>query len=143
MTTRDTRETTENTDDAVSRRPLLLGAGYLLFGLGLVGLALPLMPTTVFWILAAGCFAKSSPRMYRRILAWPRVGPAVDRFLTEGAVGTGGKIAALSGMTAGAAMVVYASPGPAPTAAAVTALALAAAYVATRPSPVEAVGKDR
>ena len=51
-----------------------LALGYLLFGIGILGMFLPVMPTTVFWILAAGCFLKSSPAMYQRIITSPRYG---------------------------------------------------------------------
>jgi len=45
------------------RRWLLLGIGYLSFATGFVGMFLPLLPTTVFWIIVVICFAKSSPSM--------------------------------------------------------------------------------
>lgn len=46
-------------------RWLYLSAGCVLVGIGVLGIFLPLLPTTIFFILAAGCFGKSSPGAYR------------------------------------------------------------------------------
>lgn len=46
-------------------------------GLGILGAVLPLMPSTVFLVLAAGCFSKSSPRLHAWLLRLPYAGPLV------------------------------------------------------------------
>ena len=42
----------------------LLTAGTILVGIGILGIFLPLLPTTVFFLLAAWCYARSSHRLY-------------------------------------------------------------------------------
>lgn len=58
-------------------RWLLFGFGWLNVGLGLIGIIVPGMPTTVFLIAAAWAFSKSSERF--RLWLWnhPRLGPSV------------------------------------------------------------------
>jgi uncharacterized membrane protein YbaN (DUF454 family) len=46
-------------------------------GVGSLGIIVPGLPTTVFFIVAASCFARSSPRFERWVLELPRVGPLV------------------------------------------------------------------
>ncbi len=49
---------------------LLCGVGFLLLGMGAIGLVLPLWPTTPFVLAAAGCFA-STPRIYEKVIKIP------------------------------------------------------------------------
>lgn len=42
--------------------------GFLSLGIGIIGAFLPLLPTTCFVLLAAWCFAKSSPKWHQRLL---------------------------------------------------------------------------
>jgi len=40
-------------------------AGTIALSIGVLGIAVPLVPTTPFLLMAAACFAKGSPRMYK------------------------------------------------------------------------------
>ena len=51
--------------------------GWLCLVLGVVGLFLPVMPGTVFILLAVFFFARSSERVHDRIMGHPRLGPLV------------------------------------------------------------------
>ena len=45
-------------------RIVFLAAGTILVGIGVLGMFLPLLPTTIFFILAAWCFARSSEKFH-------------------------------------------------------------------------------
>jgi uncharacterized protein len=51
--------------------------GWVAVGIGSIGVIVPGLPTTVFFIIAAACFARSSPRFEQWVLDLPHVGRAV------------------------------------------------------------------
>lgn len=113
-----------------------LALGSVLLGLGLIGAFVPLMPTTVFLILAAACFTRSSPRLEHWLLNHPRFGPGLRSWRAQGAIPHVGKIAACTGMAVGYAVFLLAGR-PASWLAALVALGLAACagWIVSRPKP--------
>ena len=61
---------------ALWQRVLWSLAGTLALATGIVGIFLPLLPTTPFVLLAAFCFSRGSARLEAWLLAHPRWGPA-------------------------------------------------------------------
>ncbi|MDH4068647.1 MAG: YbaN family protein [Dehalococcoidia bacterium] len=53
---------------ATAKRRLLIGAGTLSTGLGIIGIFVPILPTTPFLLLAAACYMRSSERFYRWLI---------------------------------------------------------------------------
>jgi len=90
-----------NTMPPTLTKPLYLTAGWACFGLGFVGIFLPLLPTTIFWILAAGCWSKSNPELAQRIFSHPRFGKPIQIFLEHRQISRKSKRFASAGMTLG------------------------------------------
>jgi uncharacterized protein len=115
-------------------RPVLFAAGFLLTALGVVGLVLPLVPGTLFLILAAACFARSSPRFERWLLDHPKLGPSIVSWETTGSIPRRAKIISILAMAV-SFVLTWASGAP-PVALWIAGICLlaAASYVATRPT---------
>ena len=56
---------------------LWIAAGFVALVTGIIGIFLPVLPTTPFVLVAAYCFARGSPRWERWLLRHPRFGPMV------------------------------------------------------------------
>ena len=84
----------------VGNRPLilryaLLAIGWLSVVLGVIGIFVPVLPTTPFLLLAAACFARSSPRFYQWLVEHPRLGPWIKDYLSGNGIPLKGKVYAL------------------------------------------------
>ena len=73
---------------------ILLGAVSLL--LGLVGIFVPLLPTTPFLLLAAALWVRSSPKLYVWLLSHRRLGPYIRNFRENRAIPLHAKIVSVT-----------------------------------------------
>ena len=67
-------------------RVLLAILGSVALALGVVGIFLPLLPTTPFLLLAAALYFRSSPRLYDWLLAHPHLGTYIRNFRENKAI---------------------------------------------------------
>jgi uncharacterized membrane protein YbaN (DUF454 family) len=114
-------------------RALWLALGGLFLGLGLLGVALPVLPTTPFLLLAAGCFAKSSPRLHGWLLAHPAFGPPIRNWEENGAISRPAKRLAVGSMAAVFALSLVFGLGWKLLLAQGLLIAIGCAFILTRP----------
>ena len=55
-------------------------AGSISLGLGVLGMFLPLLPTTPLWLLAAACYARGSQRFHHWLIHHPMFGETIRRY---------------------------------------------------------------
>lgn len=74
---KDERVETDGVHGSPLVRAACIGAGTLFLVLGILGIFLPLLPTTPFVLLAAACYARGSRRFYDWLLANRTFGPMI------------------------------------------------------------------
>ena len=66
------------------KRSLYLISGCISLTLGIIGIFLPLLPTTCFTLLAAFCFSRSSDKFYQFLTSHPRFGNQIKNWQQHG-----------------------------------------------------------
>ena len=61
-------------------------AGLIFLAAGIVGAFLPFLPTVVFMLAAAFCFARGSERLHRWLVDHPHFGPPIQDWQRHGAI---------------------------------------------------------
>ncbi|WP_103172116.1 YbaN family protein [Paracoccus sp. SY] len=114
-------------------RSLWYALGLVALALGIVGIALPVVPTVPFLLLAAAAFARSSPRLERRIMNHPTYGPPVRAWRERGAISRLAKTWAVLAMACGVGFSLFVGMPPWVVGMQFILCTAVAAYVVTRP----------
>jgi uncharacterized protein len=94
------------------QRGLWVGAGALALALGVIGIFLPLLPTTPLVLLAAFCFGRGSARAERWLYAHPRFGPMLRAWRARRVIPWRAKLLAWTMMALGAGWAAWTLPTP-------------------------------
>lgn len=73
-------------------RLFLLLLGHLFVAIGVIGIFLPLLPTTPFLLLSAYCYSRGSARLHDWLLSHPRLGPPVRDWFEHGRISRRAKV---------------------------------------------------
>lgn len=134
MISNNVRNTKVMTLSSKALKAIFFLAGLFFTGLGIIGAILPVMPTTVFLIVAVYCFGRSSPRFESWLLNHSHFGPTLRNWQQYGAISRRIKCIACIGMALGFT-IFYFSTSPAWPLTTVVALFMlfSAWYVFSRP----------
>lgn len=108
--------------------------GLLCVGLGIIGAFLPVMPTTVFMLIAVWAFSKSSARLERWLLEHPRFGPRIREWREHHTIPLPIKLTAWGSMAASLTVMIVAGAAPIALIGAGSVMLIGAVYIASRPS---------
>jgi uncharacterized membrane protein YbaN (DUF454 family) len=116
-------------------RRFYLCLGYASLALGIVGIFLPVLPTTPFVLLAAWCFTRSNPALAARLYDHPRFGPLLTAWRDQKAIPLPAKICALTALALSYALILYLIESRVLLAVLAAIMGSVALYIATRPRP--------
>lgn len=119
-------------------RVLFIGLGFASLALGVIGIFVPLLPTTPFVLLAAYFFSKGSKRLHGWLLSHPKMGPVIRDWEQHGVIPVRAKVLAVVMIVifVGYPIIFMAIHPGAKLAAGLSALA-GLVFVLTRPSAQE------
>ncbi len=116
-------------------KPFYLALGWLCVGLGIIGVILPILPTTPFLIVAVWAFSRSSPRIAKLIRDNPTIGPFIVDWETHGIIPARAKALAVVAMSFSFGGMLFFTALPVFVLAGLGATMLGVgAYILTRPS---------
>jgi len=93
-------------------RAVLLLVGTAALVLGVIGVFLPVLPTTPFLLVTAACYARASTRLYEWLVGQPALGPIITEWRRSRSLPPGVKMRALLvvAITFGVSIVLVDSP---------------------------------
>ncbi|PIW26654.1 MAG: DUF454 domain-containing protein [Rhodospirillales bacterium CG15_BIG_FIL_POST_REV_8_21_14_020_66_15] len=117
--------------------------GWTFVGLGVVGVVLPVLPTTPFMLIALWCFARSSERFHAWLFHHRIFGPPLRQWERHRVIPASAKFIACAAMSASLLYITFiVSVPPYLVALAAAVMGYGAWFVLTKPSRVPETVKD-
>jgi hypothetical protein len=115
-------------------RLLWLALTWLALGLAALGALLPLMPTTVFLLVALWTGSRASPRFRYRLFRHPRYGPMLRDWHRHGVISRRAQLLACCAMAASLVVLWLSGASPSVLVSVGACLLVVAAWILSRPS---------
>lgn len=93
--------------NAKALKVILMIVGWLSVTLGVIGIFLPVLPTTPFLLLAAWCFMRTSPRFYNWLISHPKLGKYLVYYLEGKGIPLKAKVYSIVLMAMGMSFTIY------------------------------------
>ena len=123
-------------------RVLYVALGFLFLAIGIAGYIVPVLPGTVFLLMAAGFFFKSSERMYLWVLNHRRFGPTVRAYRAGYGIRRKVKIYAITLMLVSVGLsIAFAVDGAVVRVLLIALAAFGAAFILTRPTTEDVLAR--
>ncbi len=88
-------------------KPLLIALGLLFVGLAVIGIFLPVLPTTPLLLLALACFARSSEKLHTWLLQHKTLGPFIRQWHETRSMTRRAKVYALAAILTGGGISIF------------------------------------
>ncbi len=111
--------------------------GYYFLGLGVLGVVLPILPTTPFLLLSASCFIRSSKRTHDWLLGNKYFGEYLENWYKNGSISKRAKVAAMIVMTPTLGSSIYVIPYMSARILVILIAFCVGAYIFTRPTAAD------
>lgn len=92
-------------------RAIYFSLGWLFFAIGVIGVVLPVLPTTPFMLLALWAFARSSQRFHNWLYTHRFFGPPLQQWEKYRVIPKAAKIMSISVMSLSFILMLVYSPG--------------------------------
>ena len=116
------------------RHCLWVVSGTVALVLGIIGIVLPLLPTTPFLLLSAFCYSKGSPRLHARLLGHTWLGGYIRRWVGGKGIQPQEKFTAVALLAGTAGYAMYSFEYMAARVFLALLFITVSAYIVTRPS---------
>ena len=92
------------------KKKIYIFLGSLFFTIGLIGYYIPILPGTIFMIIAAYFFMHSSDRLYKKITSNPYYGAPIKLYIEKHIISIKAKTLILSSMWIATIITIYVTP---------------------------------